>query len=438
MNQPHPIPSQSKLIKSNLAMPDCLPPECARLGHSNVQQRNPTGILFQSYLAVAGVSHTPAPWLQPGVLAGRFPAAVSTVSPKQSRFLEIKSSRTTLFRQLSSTVLVLSLVSLVGCAHAQPSKPAGPAPDASTLQRLVDQAHAKYLTERTGKNADYIPYLASVPSNLFGVCIVTAAGQVFTAGDVDYSFSIQSCSKVFTLCQVMQESGEEAVLKKIGVEPSGLPFNSVVALGMHDNKAINPLLNAGAMASVSMVKADGSSDRWNKILAYQSRFAGESLKLIDDVYKSEAATNWRNRGIASILYNNGNLFCDPLEACDVYTKQCSIGVTAKQLAVMGATLANGGLNPLTRERCLESCHVPRVLAVMTMAGFYDEAGAWAYSAGLPAKTGVGGGIVAVVPGRMAIVGFSPPLNEAGNSVRAAKAIEYIINELDLNIFGSTK
>jgi len=142
--------------------------------------------------------------------------------------------------------------------------------------------------------------------------------------------------------------------------------------------------------------------------------------------------------MASILYNNEHLFCDPLEACDVYTKQCSIGVNAKQLAVMGATLANGGVNPVTKERCIDSKFVPRVLAVMMTAGFYDESGTWAYENGLPAKTGVGGGIVAVVPGKMAIVAFSPPLNDAGNSVRAAEAIGYIIDQLDLDIFGSTK
>jgi glutaminase len=311
-------------------------------------------------------------------------------------------------------------------------------PSAETLQRVVNEAHARFKSDTSGKNADYIPYLASVPSNLFGVAIVTADGRVFTAGDVDYSFSIQSCSKVFTLAQIMQESGQEAVFKKIGVEPTGMPFNSVTALGLHDNRAINPLVNAGAMASVSMVKANSAAERWDKILAFQSKFAGEQLKLIDDVYKSEAETNWRNRGIAHILYNNQNLFADPLEACDVYTRQCSIGVTAKQLAVMGATLANSGVNPITRERCIEARHVPRVLAVMTIAGFYDESGQWAYTAGLPAKTGVGGGIVAVVPGRMSIVGFSPPVNEAGNSVRATKAINYINDQLNLNLFGSTR
>jgi glutaminase len=310
-------------------------------------------------------------------------------------------------------------------------------PSSETLQRLVNDAHQRFQNDTSGKNADYIPYLASVPSKLFGVAIVTVDGRVFTAGDINYSFSIQSCSKVFTLAQVMQEVGEKDVMKKIGVEPTGLPFNSIVALGLHDNRAVNPLVNAGAIAAVSMVKANNAADRWQKILAYQSKFAGEPLKLIDEVYKSEADTNFRNRGIAWILYNNKNLFCDPPEAVDVYTKQCSIGVNAKQLAVMGATLANGGINPITKERCLDEKYVPRVLAVMTMAGFYDESGQWAYTAGLPAKTGVGGGIVAVVPGRMAIVGFAPPLNEAGNSIRATEAIEYIDNQLGLNIFGAT-
>jgi len=358
--------------------------------------------------------------------------------------------------RLWALLLALTLSGFTGCTQPAARSAAPPPARAQTttaqpaamppaavkptgdLQRAVDEAYARFKDDHSGKNADYIPYLAGVDSNLFAVVIATADGKVFSAGDIDYSFSIQSCSKIFTLCQVMQESGEEAVMKKIGVEPTGMPFNSVTALGLHNNQAVNPLVNCGAMACVSLVKADNATDRWDKILACQSKFAGEPLRLIDDVYKSEADTNYRNRGMAHILYNNGNLFCDPLEACDVYTKQCSIGVTAKQLAVMGATLANGGVNPLTQERCIDARHVPRVLAVMMTAGFYDESGAWAYNAGLPAKTGVGGGIVAIVPGRMAIVGFSPPVNEAGNSVRATEAIQYIDDSLDLNLFGSTR
>jgi glutaminase len=348
---------------------------------------------------------------------------------------------------LYTIIFAVSLSAFTGCSQVQTTSQTPVAAPVSAsagqyspadLQGAVNEAYAKFKDDTSGKNADYIPYLASVPSNLFAVVIVTTDGQIYSAGDTNYLFSIQSCSKVFTLCQVMEESGPDAVLNKIGVEPTGMPFNSIVALGLYNNRAVNPLVNAGAMAAVSMIKADNAEDRWNKILAYQSKFAGEPLHLIDEVYKSESDTNFRNRGIAWILYNNGNLFCDPPEATDVYTRECSIGVSTRELAIMGATLADGGVNPITKERCIESKYVPRVLAVMMMAGFYDESGRWAYRAGLPAKTGVGGGIVAIVPGKMAIVGFAPPLDVAGNSVRATEAIDYIVDKLDLDIFGSLK
>jgi len=331
----------------------------------------------------------------------------------------------------STTIFLLSTGSRTGSGPRSSALP-----PSDSLQALVDETYAKFKDDRSGTNADYIPYLASVPSDLFGIAIVTVDGKIHTAGDVNYAFSIQSCSKIFTLAEVIEESGEGLVLTNIGVEPTGMAFNSITAIGLHNNTAINPLVNAGAMASVSMVQAANADERWNKILGFESAFAGEPLKLIDEVYRSEADTNFRNRGIAFILFNGQHLFCDPLEACDVYTKQCSIGVTARQLALMGATLANGGVNPITQQRCISSKHVPRVLAVMMMAGFYDESGQWAYSAGIPAKTGVGGGIVAVVPGKMAIVGFSPRLNEAGNSIRAGEAINYIVQQLNLNLFGS--
>jgi glutaminase len=339
--------------------------------------------------------------------------------------------RTSAHRFSSTALLVLALAS---CMSQAQSGKASAEFKSEQLQSAVNEAYARFKGDESGKNADYIPYLATVPSQLYGVCIVTADGRVFTAGDVNYSFSIQSCSKVFTLCQALQESGDEEIYRKIGVEPSGMPFNSVTALGLHNGKAINPLINAGAIASVSLLRASTAGERWEKILACQSKFAGERLQLIDEVYKSEAATNFNNRGIANILFNKEHLFCDPMEATDVYTKQCSIGVTARQLAVMGATLANYGVNPITEERCLDAKHVPKALAVMMMAGFYDESGAWAYFTGLPGKTGVGGGIVTVVPGKMAIVGFSPRLNEAGNSVRAAKGTQYIVEKLGLNLF----
>ena len=285
-----------------------------------------------------------------------------------------------------------------------------------------------------GANADYIPILATVPSELFGVVIVTKDGQVFSAGDTDYVFAIESTSKPFNLAMVMQESGPDAVLDKIGVEPTGLPFNSKMAIELLKTRSVNPLVNAGAIAQVSMVKADSEEQRWDKVLNNLSDFAGSDLKLMDEVYTSEYESSWSNRAIANLLYNYGRLYSDPEEAMRVYTKQCSVGVTTKDLGFMGATLANGGVNPKTGKRLLKEDYVPELLAVMLTAGFYDESGEWSYTAGLPAKTGVGGGIVAVVPGEMAIAAFSPRLNEAGNSIRATKAINYISEKFKLSIF----
>ncbi len=328
-------------------------------------------------------------------------------------------------------VLVAVLVIVPGWAGAQVI------PSAQVLTRVVQEAHAKFKDIKDGANADYIPELAKVPSELFGVAIVTARGDVYTAGDVDYAFSIQSVSKPFTAALVMQQHGTAQVIHdKIGVEPTGLKFNSILATQIIPQVSVNPLVNSGAIASVSLVKAASAQERFDTIIHFYEKLAAADLKVIEDVYKSEAATNQRNRAHAYILAASDRMYSEPMEAVDVYTRQCSIGVTAKQLAVMGATLANNGVNPVTGVRVLDTRYVPKVLAVMMMAGFYNESGAWAYTAGLPAKTGVGGGIVAVVPGKMAIVGFSPRVNDAGNSVRAMKAIEYITDELGVNLFGS--
>jgi glutaminase len=311
-------------------------------------------------------------------------------------------------------------------------------PSTETLERVAQEAYTKFKGDTNGKNADYIPALAKVPSNLFGITIVTVDGKIVNVGDVNFPFSMQSCSKVFTMCLVMQESGDQEIYDKVSVEPTGERFNSIVAIEEGDGRADNPFVNPGAIATVSLVKAKNAQERWDKIIGCYNKFAGEKLSVLEDIYKSEAETNFRNRGIAHILFNSGHLYAEPLECTDVYTKQCSVGVTCKQLAVMGSVLANHGINPVTHERCLEAKYVPKVLSLMTMAGFYDGSGAWAWSAGLPAKTGVGGGIVAVVPGKMSIVGFAPPLDKFGNSVRAQEAIRYIGEKLEYNIFGPAK
>lgn len=310
----------------------------------------------------------------------------------------------------------------------------GTVPDAATIRAALQEAHAEFKGVNEGKNADYIPYLASVPSSLFGLAVTTVDGKVFEVGDTRYEFAIESISKVFSLAHVMEEMGSDELRAKVGADPTGLAFNSVVAIELHGGKPLTPLVNAGAMATVSLVKAATPGERWQKLLATYSRFAGRSLSLNQEVYQSEAVTNFHNRAIAWLLYSYGTLYSDPMEACDVYTKQCSVGVTAADLATMGATLAADGVNPVSKARVLKSENVPHILAEMTMEGLYTSSGDWAYNVGLPGKSGVGGGLLAVAPGVLAISSFSSPLDPVGNSVRGLQAIEYIGRKLKLNVY----
>jgi glutaminase len=304
------------------------------------------------------------------------------------------------------------------------------------FQAIVDKVHAKYQSLQEGANADYIPILTETPSDLFGVVIVTREGAVYAAGDVDYKFSIQSVSKPFTAALVMSQQGTEVLRDKIGVEPTGLAFNSKMAVEIYDDRSVNPLVNAGAIAAVSLVQASSEEERWKLVHQNLNDFAGEPLTVLDKVYESEYSTAFGNRAIANNLYNYGRLYSEPEEALRVYTLACSTGVDTLELGMMGATLANHGVNPRTGKQVMPAKDVPELLAIMATAGFYDESGDWMYDAGLPAKTGVGGGIVAVVPGKFAIATFSPRLNEAGNSVRGLHAIRDIAGELGVGVYGA--
>jgi glutaminase len=308
------------------------------------------------------------------------------------------------------------------------------APRQELVKSVVNEAYAKFKNDTTGKNADYIPYLAKVNSSLFGVAVVTTDNQSYTIGDIGYSFSIQSISKVFTLALAMNELGADKVFEKVGSEPTGRAFNSVVAVVDMPTHTGNPLVNAGAIATTSLIPANNADERWDKILGFYNKAAGERLSLIDEVYQSEAATNQGNRALAALLLKYERIYSDPLEAVDVYTKACSVGVNVKQLAEMGATLANNGINPVSGEQVIKPEYVPHILSTMTMAGLYDGSGGWAWQVGLPAKSGVGGGILAVVPGKGAIAVFSPRLDNAGNSVKAQKVIDYVADKLDYNLF----
>jgi glutaminase len=308
------------------------------------------------------------------------------------------------------------------------------APRRAQVEAVVKEAYEKFKNDTNGKNADYIPYLAKVDSKLFGIAIVTTDNQVLTMGDVTYSFSIQSISKVYSLALAMEEQGPEKVLEKIGSEPTGRPFNSPNAVVDMPTHSGNPFVNAGAIATVSLISANTADDKWNKILNFYSKAAGEKLVLIDEVYKSEAATNTGNKALSYLLAKYDRIYADPFESVDVYTKQCSVGVNATQLARMGATLANNGVNPATGERVMKAEDIPHILSTMMEAGLYDGSGTWAWNVGLPAKSGVGGGIVAVVPGKGAIAVFAPPLDEAGNSVKAQEVIRFVAEKLNYNLY----
>jgi glutaminase len=341
-------------------------------------------------------------------------------------------------RRISTFVLMAaSLCPQYFCAApavAQSTKVSPVAPRREQVEAVVKEAYEKFRNDTSGKNADYIPYLAKVDSKLFGIAIVTTDNQVLTMGDVKYAFSIQSISKVYSLALAMEELGPEKVLEKIGSEPTGRPFNSPVAVVDMPTHSGNPFVNAGAIATVSLISGSTADEKWNKILNFYSKVAGEKLTLIDEVYKSEAATNTGNKALSYLLAKYDRIYADPFESVDVYTKQCSVGVNALQLARMGATLANDGINPATGERVIKSEDIPHILSTMMVAGLYDGSGGWAWNVGLPAKSGVGGGIVAVVPGKGAIAVFAPPLDEAGNSVKAQEVIRYVAERLSFNLF----
>ncbi len=306
------------------------------------------------------------------------------------------------------------------------------------IQQAVNAAYKQFQTLKEGKNADYIPALAKVDPNLFGIAVVTVDGKVFTAGDIKTEVSIQSISKVFTMAQVIQEQGVESVEKQIGVDATGARFNSIIAIeGVRTvvgtgAPEMNPLVNPGAISATSMVRGATADEVWKKIIGFHNDAAGRELSVLQDVYKSESDSNQRNQAIGALMLAYGYIKNNWQQAVDLYTRQCSIGVNTRDLAMMAATLAASGKNPVSGKQVLDANKVPGVLAVMATAGLYDDSGKWLYHTGLPAKSGVGGGIIAVSPGKFGIAVVSPPLDDAGNSVRAQRAITAISNALGGN------
>jgi glutaminase len=340
------------------------------------------------------------------------------------RFTRIRRS------QLTSTLVVVLAITLgAGAAFAARAKKTA-APNAT--QTAMGDAYAKYKDIEEGKNADYIPALAKVDSKIYGIALVTVEGKVYTMGDITSEVSIQSISKVFAMAKVMEEQGPDAILNNMGVDATGQVFNSIVAIEQYKGSEMNPMVNPGAITTTSMISGATPDEIWGKIIGIHSDCAGRQLSVNQEVYDSEAATNQRNQAISMLMYAFGHIKDKPLQACDIYTKQCAISVNAKDLAMMAATLANGGKNPVTGKQAIQTANIPKILAVMATAGLYDDTGKWLYATGLPAKSGVGGGILAVSPGRFGIAVISPPLDAAGNSVRAQKAIADISNAIGGN------
>ena len=312
----------------------------------------------------------------------------------------------------------------------------GSLPDRDRVTLAMTAAHARFREVQDGSVADYIPGLANADPALFGLSVVSVAGDSHDVGDANHPFSIQSISKAFVFALVAQELGHDEVLRRIGVDSTGLPFDSVMALELNGGAPMNPMVNAGALTTTSLVPGATPAAKWERIVEGLSKFAGRRLEVDEDVYASEAATNQRNQAIARLLQSYGSIDADPLETTDVYTRQCSLLVTAHDLAVMAATLADGGVNPLTLERVVDAVVCRDVLAALATSGLYEQSGRWLATIGLPGKSGVSGGIITIAPGKGGLATFSPRLDEAGNSVRGKLATQHLSHALGMNIFAS--
>src|SRR5215471_7014689 len=357
----------------------------------------------------------------------------------RNRFPDARDWRVAVGGCMAVVVLITGILATPTLAQKKSSKSskAAAAPAGPDYQGAIEQAYGKFKDLNEGKNADYIPALAEVDSKIFGIALVTTDGKVYQTGDIDSKVSIQSISKVFTMAKVMEEQGPDAIANNMGVDATGQVFNSIVAVEQYKGSEMNAMVNPGAITATSMVSGASRDEVWNKILKYYSDFAGRKLEVNEPVFKSEAETNQRNQAISMLMFAYGHIKDNPLQACDIYTEQCAVNVNAKDLAEMAATLANGGRNPVTGTQCMHTANVPKVLAVMATAGLYDDSGKWLYATGLPAKSGVGGGIIAVCPGKFGIAVVSPPLDAAGNSVKAQKAIADVVTTLGANPYAVT-
>ncbi len=310
---------------------------------------------------------------------------------------------------------------------------ASPSPCTSPILDYLDQLHREFAAVTEGNVATYIPELAKADPNWFGICLVTATGHVYEVGDSRQPFTIQSISKPFVYGLALEDHGRQHVLSKVSTEPTGDAFNSI-SLEPGTGRPRNPMINAGAIATTSLVEGKSPQGRLRRLLDMFALYAGREVALDEAVYRSESETGHRNRAIGYMLRNFDILSTDPKPSVELYFQQCSVSVTAHDLGVMAATLANRGVNPVTGKQAIRGEYVESVLSVMGSCGMYDYAGEWIYKIGMPAKSGVAGGIIAVLPGQLGIGVFSPPLDARGNSVRGIRVCDAISRHCDLHLF----
>ncbi len=309
----------------------------------------------------------------------------------------------------------------------------------SQIEGAAREAYSHAAGLSGGANADYIPFLANINPRLFGLSVMLPDGTSFNFGDTDYSFGIESISKVPTAILAMRQHTPAGVLNEIGADATGLPFNSIFAILLENDHPSTPLVNAGAISACSMIDPKGDADaKWNAITQNITDLCGSAPVLIDELYKSESATNFNNRAITWLLKNYNRIYDDPDMSLDLYTRQCSLGITSSQLAVMAATIASGGVNPLTGKQAFEPAITPKITTLIATVGFYQHSGDWLYTSGIPAKSGVGGGVLGVLPGVLGIAAFAPPLDSAGNSVKAQAAVREFMQILGLGIMNGDR
>jgi len=312
----------------------------------------------------------------------------------------------------------------------------GHLPPNRRVQELVEAAYERFRLNGDGANSEVYPALARVSPDLFGICVAATDGHVYAAGDLDAAFALMSVAKPFVFALVCQAIGPAEARRLVGANATGLPFNSLDAVRQSDDGRTNPMVNPGAIATTSLAPGDTAEEKWRAIHEVLSGFAGRTLELDEETYASASATNHRNRELAGLLESRARIFCDPAIALDLYTRQSCLTVTARDLAVMGATLADGGVNPLTGSGVIDAALCHHTLAVMTTAGLYETSGDWLYDVGLPAKSGIGGGIVTVSPGKGGLGTYAPRLDEAGNSVKGQRAARFLSQQLGLDLFVS--